>query len=321
MLTHIYRDYFIYLIRQHSTGLIYIGQTVQGSIQKRINEHIRSKSIKFDKIISRKNLHDFEIIELDCIKNARHDLGNAYTYPRIMLDMLEIHYIREYDSTNPKIGYNESTGGNFGNFTSEIAFDREEHKRAKWVKFYSKPWHDTFELDGKRPYEYSFWRTNKSKFCSEWNEYFSGFQRFYWECGQYIPFKNCSIIPLDSTKLIDADNFKFVPTIKPHDQMYRSREQNKDKKFFEKYGVPRVSSKKDSRTYDTWRRLYRKQHTQWEHVPAEWFEKEAGYSKFVASMGMKPPNTFLHFDGKTWYWRVIPQSIQPSSGTANQEKF
>lgn len=97
----------IYLMKNFSNGLNYIGQTVQSS-QERFSQHIRESKAKdrkeYNYPISRaireygEEAFDFAIL--------------ADNVPAEDLDLVEEHYIDMYDSTNPEYGYNVSKGHN-----------------------------------------------------------------------------------------------------------------------------------------------------------------------------------------------------------------
>ncbi len=97
----------IYLIKNFTNGLKYIGQTIQSS-QERFSQHIRESKAK-----NRKEYHY-------PISRAIREYGEeAFDYgilaekvPIEDLDLIEAHYIDMYDTTNPKVGYNVSIGHN-----------------------------------------------------------------------------------------------------------------------------------------------------------------------------------------------------------------
>lgn len=97
----------IYLMKNFSNGLRYIGQTVQSS-QERYSQHIRESKAKdrkeYNYPISRgireygEEAFDFAIL--------------ADNVPVEDLDLIEEHYIDMYNTTDPKYGYNVSKGHN-----------------------------------------------------------------------------------------------------------------------------------------------------------------------------------------------------------------
>lgn len=99
----------IYLIRNKVNGKVYVGQTIQGfkgryrtELYKAThNEHLK-KSIK------KYGMENFEIIE-------RFDVA----YSKDELDLLEKKYIKEFNSTDSKFGYNKTHGGSGGLHTEE----------------------------------------------------------------------------------------------------------------------------------------------------------------------------------------------------------
>ena len=95
----------IYIIKNFSNGKYYIGQTTQSS-QERFSQHIRESTYEgrkeYDYCISRairkygKEAFDFGIL-------ADH-------VPIGLLTIVEEHYIDMYNTTDPKYGYNMSSG-------------------------------------------------------------------------------------------------------------------------------------------------------------------------------------------------------------------
>jgi group I intron endonuclease len=95
----------IYIIKNFSNGKYYIGQTTQTS-QERFSQHIREATYEHRKeynyCLSRairkygKEAFDFAIL--------------ADNVPIQDLDIVESHYIDMYNTTDPRYGYNMSTG-------------------------------------------------------------------------------------------------------------------------------------------------------------------------------------------------------------------
>lgn len=112
----------IYLIKNFSNGLKYIGQTVQSS-QERFSQHIRESKAKnrkeYNYPISRaireygEEAFDFAIL--------------ADNVPVEDLDLIESHYIDMYETTNPKIGYNVSIGHNITSNYKKYQRKEENH--------------------------------------------------------------------------------------------------------------------------------------------------------------------------------------------------
>ena len=105
----------IYFVLNTLTGKYYIGQTVQG-VDKRWSGHLRKvKQALAGKITSN---HFY---------NAIHYYGLAYFevrtiftgYSKEDLDAAEKYFITLFDSANPKIGYNNTFGGEGGTPTEE----------------------------------------------------------------------------------------------------------------------------------------------------------------------------------------------------------
>lgn len=97
----------IYLIKNFANGLKYVGQTTQSS-QERFSQHIRESKAK-----NRKE-YNYPIS-----KGIREYGEEAFDFavladkvPVEDLDLIEAHYIDMYNTANPNIGYNVSTGHN-----------------------------------------------------------------------------------------------------------------------------------------------------------------------------------------------------------------
>ena len=97
----------IYIIKNFVNNKIYIGQTITGS-QNRFTQHLNEAFAKnrkeYNYYLSRairkygKEAFDFAIL--------------AENVPKEDLNLIEEHYIDLYNSTNPDVGYNVSTGAN-----------------------------------------------------------------------------------------------------------------------------------------------------------------------------------------------------------------
>ena len=141
-------NYVIYLITNKINGKIYIGQTK--NLKRRITDHFKKKS---EKIISTSKLYkaiekygkdNFDIKIIDkCTKND--------------VDEREIYWISYYDSTNSKIGYNITPGGNKGpehvgcdNKISVLSYECVEFIRKEYEKLsYKKDvYHNACSLFG-----------------------------------------------------------------------------------------------------------------------------------------------------------------------------
>ena len=97
----------IYIIKNFVNNKIYIGQTITGSqnrFTQHLNEAFAENRKEYNYYLSRairkygKEAFDFAIL--------------AENVPEEDLNLIEEHYIDLYDSTNPDVGYNVSTGSN-----------------------------------------------------------------------------------------------------------------------------------------------------------------------------------------------------------------
>lgn len=97
----------IYLIKNFSNGLKYIGQTVQSS-QERFSQHIRESKAK--------NRKEYNYPISKAIREYGEEAFDfailADKVPIEDLDLIEAHYIDMYNTANPKYGYNLSIGNN-----------------------------------------------------------------------------------------------------------------------------------------------------------------------------------------------------------------
>jgi len=92
----------IYKITNLVNNKIYIGQT-RNSLNSRWSCHIRDSkyaSTGIDSAIRKYGKENFKVEVLDDTASSLEELNN-----------LEIYYIKLYNSTNNKIGYNQTTGG------------------------------------------------------------------------------------------------------------------------------------------------------------------------------------------------------------------
>lgn len=93
---------FIYRITNKVNGKVYIGQTIN-SLKQRFHRHINSGGCKYlHNAILRYGKENFVIEEIERISQDK-------------LDEREIYWIKYYNSTDKKFGYNIYPGGNLGN--------------------------------------------------------------------------------------------------------------------------------------------------------------------------------------------------------------
>lgn len=99
---------YIYVIKNNCNNKVYIGQT-RTSLKQRWNEHVR-ESKKDDYILYRAmrkyGIENFYMEQLDVCDVE-------------MLDELEISYIKYFNSTDDRFGYNMSLGGKTPKFKQE----------------------------------------------------------------------------------------------------------------------------------------------------------------------------------------------------------
>lgn len=97
----------IYIIKNFVNNKIYIGQTITGSVNRftqHLNEAFQEDRKEYNYYLSRairkygKEAFDFAVL--------------AENVPEEDLNLVEEHYIDMYNSCNPDIGYNVSTGSN-----------------------------------------------------------------------------------------------------------------------------------------------------------------------------------------------------------------
>lgn len=119
----------IYIIKNFVNGKRYIGQTVQSS-QERFSQHIREAYAK-----GRKEYNY-------CLSRGIRKYGEeSFDYavladkvPLDDLDLVEEHYIDMYQTTNPKLGYNNSIGHrDTSNFKKYKAMAKEEEKHFEEI--------------------------------------------------------------------------------------------------------------------------------------------------------------------------------------------
>jgi group I intron endonuclease len=99
----------IYRITNTTNDKVYIGKTV-ATVERRWAKHIqdaRCPKVYFHFAIQRHGASAFKIDEID------------HTETKVELNRLEIFYIKKYKSYLPEFGYNETMGGDGGNWTKE----------------------------------------------------------------------------------------------------------------------------------------------------------------------------------------------------------
>lgn len=114
----------IYLIRNLKNNKIYIGQSVD--IKRRIQEHLRSaQPEKYSKKSERdSNTHLHLAMQKYGIENFSVNIIEECQKEN--LDLLEKKWIKIFNSNNPEIGYNETSGGQ-----KSFTLKGEKHSQAK----------------------------------------------------------------------------------------------------------------------------------------------------------------------------------------------
>lgn len=101
----------IYKITNKINGKVYIGQTsAKFGFDRRYKHNLEKYT---------SNIHLKRDIEKYSIENFTIDKEFDIAYSKEELDELEIKYIREFNATNPKYGYNLQTGGSHGKLSEE----------------------------------------------------------------------------------------------------------------------------------------------------------------------------------------------------------
>lgn len=97
--------YNIYLIQNLVTNKVYIGQT-KYSIEIRFKQHLRASRSNSQALYKSMRKHGLENFSIKLLESG---------IPVDTIDIKEINYISEYNSTNNKFGYNMTLGGNNSN--------------------------------------------------------------------------------------------------------------------------------------------------------------------------------------------------------------
>lgn len=117
----------IYKITNKVNGKVYIGQTIQNFKRRYRNGIIDTHNEYLKKSIEKYGVENFEIIE-------KYDIA----FSKQELDIKEIMYIKLYNSTNPKYGYNFREGGSNGIFNDETRKKMSEANKGKNNPMYGK---------------------------------------------------------------------------------------------------------------------------------------------------------------------------------------
>lgn len=97
---------FIYLVKNNINNKVYIGQTSQKGGFDRRYRHDLYKNTNNEYL--KRSIKKYEIEQFEIIK----EYDKAYTKEE--LDQKEVKYIEQFNSTNPRYGYNIKEGGSFG---------------------------------------------------------------------------------------------------------------------------------------------------------------------------------------------------------------
>jgi len=130
-------EYKIYIIRNIINNKIYIGKTSY-TIEKRFNKHKLNAQNKINRrLYDSMNHHGYDNFKIEEICTCDNNID---------ANSIEIYYIDYYNSTNPKIGYNMTIGGDGGN--TGVYYHKSPYDW--WVEKYGKERADEIK---KRVYE------------------------------------------------------------------------------------------------------------------------------------------------------------------------
>lgn len=96
----------IYIIKNFANDKIYVGKTIN-TAQKRFGQHLNEAFTENSRVYNYCLSRAIRKYGIECFDYAIL----ADNVPEDDLDLVEEHYIRMYDATNPNIGYNMSSGG------------------------------------------------------------------------------------------------------------------------------------------------------------------------------------------------------------------
>ena len=92
--------YKIYKITDLKGRVLYVGMTSK-SLQERLNKHFYNHTGKFGKYIRKHGKNNFKIITIDYAYTKQDAARKEGFWIRFYLDILHIHLLNEYKSTNP----------------------------------------------------------------------------------------------------------------------------------------------------------------------------------------------------------------------------
>ena len=96
----------IYIIKNFANDKIYVGKTIN-TAQKRFGQHLNEAFTENSRVYNYCLSRAIRKYGIECFDYAIF----APYVPEDDLVLVEEHYIRMYDATNPNIGYNMSSGG------------------------------------------------------------------------------------------------------------------------------------------------------------------------------------------------------------------
>lgn len=115
----------VYLIRNNVNNKVYIGQTSEkGGFDRRYKHNLRDYT---------HNTHLRNSIDKYGIENFYTDKEFDIAYSQEELDKLEDMYIKMYEATNPKKGYNKTFGGGNGKASEETRKKISETLKSKYA--------------------------------------------------------------------------------------------------------------------------------------------------------------------------------------------
>lgn len=143
------KSYKLYKITNTINGKVYVGYT-QKTLAQRFSQH------KCRAITARKNTRLFNAIRKYGIKNFQIELVVESDNKQWILNVMEPHYIRFWNTQDSEIGYNMSSGG-------DCPIQSEETRkklRAKKVSLETRQKISKSRLGSKNPYLAEYNRQN-----------------------------------------------------------------------------------------------------------------------------------------------------------------
>lgn len=181
----------IYLITIKSSGLIYVGQTID--LTRRIKEYRNKIKNNLNKHSNYKCMQEFQTVGFDDLEFSVLD----YADTKEELNQKEIQWINKLDSTNPFIGLNVKAGGEGGymsddymeNYKKDLSQrtlnihtpDVKRKKSKRIIAFKDKT---ALIFDGAKLFgdKFGFNRTNVTAVTKGKGNKLGGFYLFYLDC-------------------------------------------------------------------------------------------------------------------------------------------